>query len=324
MQLLNGALRCLQAVHAAKLNATKCLVSTHPATQCLGCVALQQRRHYAEHVPAIAMAHEQFDGPTPDATRQPLITMHGLFGSKQNWRSVSKALAKQTNRRVYTVDLRNHGDSPHTTTHNSFGMTADLLAFTQAKSLSKTSLMGHSMGGRAAMHFALSHPEICERLIVVDVSPVAIPRTVNEMSGIFNAMLDISLPANVAQSKGRQIAKEALLKTVDRDTVDFILLNLRKKPDTGEFYWACNVEVLLKSLHGFSDYGSHIASLPPFTGPTTFICGTQSTFMDPNDWPQILKFFPNATQHWLETGHLVHLEEPHKFIQIVAEFLNKP
>ncbi|TDG39732.1 hypothetical protein AWZ03_013847 [Drosophila navojoa] len=316
MQLLNETLRCLPKSGATK-SYIQCLLSAGRAA--VG----HQHRHYAS-IPAIAMSHEQFDGPTPDASRSPLITMHGLFGSKQNWRSISRALAKQTNRRVYTVDLRNHGDSPHTDTHNSIGMTADLAAFTQAKSLSQTCVMGHSMGGRSAMHFTLSYPDLVERLIVVDISPVYIPGTIEDMTGIFQAMLQIDMPPDMSLSQGRQAAKEKLGETVDRSSVDFILLNLRKRPKTGEFYWACNVDVLLNSLPGFTRYGEHIANLPPYTGPTTFICGTRSPYMERESWPEVLKIFPNASIHWLDTGHLVHLEKPQQFIQIVTEFLNDP
>ncbi|XP_064547213.1 sn-1-specific diacylglycerol lipase ABHD11 isoform X2 [Drosophila montana] len=240
-------------------------------------------------------------------------------------REQSSGQADQPSRKqVYTVDLRNHGDSPHADTHDSHGMTADLVAFTQAKSIPKACLMGHSMGGRAAMHFALNNPQLSERLIVVDISPVSIPGTIGEMGSIFSAMKNVSLPADLSLSKGRQAAKEALLQTVGSDSVDFILLNLRKRPQTGEFYWACNVDILHNSLPGFSNYGAHIANLPAFTGPTTFICGTHSPYMNPDDWPEVLKFFPNASLHWLDTGHLVHLEEPHKFIEIVTQFLNEP
>ncbi|XP_023175930.1 protein ABHD11 [Drosophila hydei] len=317
MQLLNESLRCLSTCGATK-SFFKCSANVSPAA-----VRYQYRRHYA-NVPAIAMSHEQFDGSAPDASRSPLITMHGLFGSKQNWRSISRALAKQTNRRVYTVDLRNHGDSPHTSTHNSLGMTADLVAFMQAKSISKTCVLGHSMGGRSGMHFTLSNPNLVERLIVVDISPVYMPRTIEDMTAIFKAMQDIDIPPNMSLSQGRQAAKKKLGETVDQSSVDFILLNLRKKPSTGEFYWACNVDVLVNSLHGFTHYSDHIADLPPYTGPTTFLCGTHSPYMQPESWPEVQKIFPNASIHWLDTGHLVHLEKPQEFIRIVTDFLNNP
>ncbi|KAM8720763.1 hypothetical protein ACLKA7_006752 [Drosophila subpalustris] len=320
MQLFNGTLRCLQSLHAAKFNAKLVAQSYGATNKSSSCLAGQQR-NYAS-VPPIAMSSEQFDAPTSDASKTPLITAHGLFGSKQNWRSVSRAIARETHRRVYTVDLRNHGDSPHTDTHTSPGMTADISAFMAANAIQKTSLMGHSMGGRAVMHFALSNPQLVDRLIVVDISPVSIPKTIDDMTGIMGAMLEVSLPAELSLSEGRQKSKKQLLKTVGADSVDFILLNLRKRPQTGEFYWACNVEVLLRSLPGFLDYGSNIKGMGPFHGPTTFICGTHSSYMNPDDWPQILQYFPNANLHWLETGHLVHLEKPHDFIRLTTEFLN--
>ncbi|XP_034490413.1 protein ABHD11 [Drosophila innubila] len=322
MQLFNGTLRCLQGLHTAKFN-VKFVAQTYGATnKTSSCFLAGQQRRYA-NTPAIAMSSEQFDAPTSDASKTPLITAHGLFGSKQNWRSVSRAIAKETHRRIYTVDLRNHGDSPHTDTHGSPGMTADIAAFLAAKSINKTSLMGHSMGGRAVMHFALTNPHLVDRLIVVDISPVSIPRTIDDMDGIMSAMLEVSLPAELSLSEGRQRSKKQLLKTVGADSVDFILLNLRKRPQTGEFYWACNVEVLRRSLTGFLDYGQNIHNKGPFTGPTTFICGTHSEYMNPNDWPQVLHYFPNASLHWLETGHLVHLEKPHDFIRLTTDFLNR-
>lgn len=311
MQLFSETLRCLRVLHTAKFN-VKFAANTLGFSSC---------RQYA-NIPAIIMSSEQFDGPTTDASKSPLITAHGLFGSKQNWRSVSRAIAKDTNRRVYTVDLRNHGDSPHADTHSSPGMTADISAFMAAHSINKTCLMGHSMGGRAVMHFALTNPQLVDRLIVVDISPVSIPRSIDEMDGIMGAMLGVSLPANLSLSEGRQRSKKQLVNTVGADTVDFILLNLRKRPETGEFYWACNVEVLRRSLTGFLDYGQNIQNKGPFKGPTTFICGTRSPYMDPDDWNQILEYFPNANLHWLETGHLVHLEKPHDFIRLTTQFLN--
>ncbi|KAH8395691.1 hypothetical protein KR222_009524 [Zaprionus bogoriensis] len=315
MQLLSGTLRCLQVLRRTKLSVDFVVPSNAAAGRCLN------RRHYA-NVPPIAMSSEQFEGPTPDASRSPLITLHGLFGSKQNWRSVSRALARHTNRRIYAADLRNHGDSPHADTHNSHGMTADIYAFLQSNSIERTSLMGHSMGGRAVMHFALTYPQLVDRLIVVDISPVSIPKTINYMKELLGSMLSLSLPPEMSLSEGRQQTRRQLIETVGPETVDFILLNLRKRPETGEFYWACNVQVLYDSLTGFLGYSANINVLEPFTAPTTFICGNQSSYMNPDDWPAILEFFPNATIHWLDAGHLVHLEKPHEFIAIATDFLN--
>ncbi|XP_060663093.1 protein ABHD11 [Drosophila nasuta] len=323
MQLFNGTLRCLlQAAHrpgkyAAHLSAAAAATATRAPQQ-------QWQRHYslsADPAP-IAMAYEMFETPNTDTNKPPLMIMHGLFGSKQNWRSVGRAIASKTNRRVFTVDLRNHGDSPHANTHNSAGMTADIKTFLAANGISKVSLMGHSMGGRASMHFSLYNTQLVERLIVVDISPVSMPRTLDEMNSIMLGMQEVVLPSNIPLSEARQRAKQHLLKTVAADSVDFIMLNLRKRPDTGEFHWACNVDVLRSSLNGFLNYGRNIHNKGPFLGPATFICGSHSPYMNPDDWPEVLHFFPNANLHWLETGHLVHLEKPHDFIKLTTDFLN--
>ncbi|XP_030382000.1 protein ABHD11 [Scaptodrosophila lebanonensis] len=285
---------------------------------------LTTEQNYAQQVEAVPLSSELFEGPKTDANTAPLITMHGLFGSKQNWRGISKALTSKTDRRIYTVDARNHGDSPHTSSHSSAGMSADVSSFLSTNSLSKACLMGHSMGGRTMMHFALTYPQLTDRLIVVDISPISIPRSFYEMNRIFDAMLNIAVPSNLPMAEGRKLVKEQMKQATDSmETVDFIMLNLRKKPDTGEFVWACNVQTLHDSLPHFGNYESELQNLKPYNGPTTFICGTRSPFMSPDHWPQVLKYFPNAEIHWLDAGHLVHFEQPQKFIQIVADFLNK-
>ncbi|SPP78387.1 protein ABHD11 [Drosophila guanche] len=273
----------------------------------------------------IDMSFELFEGQTSDPSQAPLITMHGLFGSKQNWRGISKALVQRTNRKIYTVDARNHGESPHTSSHNSPDMSGDVRRFLETRAHPRACLMGHSMGGRTMMYFAHKYPEMTERLIVVDISPIRVPRTTGEMQRIFDAMVNISLPPELPLSEGRKLAKQQLLAATDsNETVEFIMLNLRKDPQTGAFSWACNAQLLREFLPRFHDYRSHFASLPPYKGPTTFICGTRSPYMKREDWPQILEMFPNAEIHWLDAHHLVHFDQPQQFISIVSEFLNRP
>ncbi|XP_068159464.1 sn-1-specific diacylglycerol lipase ABHD11 isoform X1 [Drosophila tropicalis] len=286
------------------------------------------RRYASEQEPnlePIVMSTDVFDGPKLDVTQPPLITMHGLFGSKQNWRGISKALSQKTNRRIYTVDARNHGDSPHTTVHSSDSMSADVVAFMEARKLEKACLMGHSMGGRTMMYFALKYPQLTDRLIVVDISPIAVPRSTNEMVRIFDAMINMTVSPSVSMSEGRKLVREQIKQATDsNETVDFIMLNLRKDPQTGVFSWACNAQLLRDFLPKFQKYGSKLSGLPPYTGPTTFICGTHSPYMKRDHWPQILELFPNASIHWLETGHLVHFEQPQQFLSIVGDFINQP
>ncbi|KAH8329093.1 hypothetical protein KR074_003716 [Drosophila pseudoananassae] len=260
--------------------------------------------------------------PRDNPTKLPLVTLHGLFGSKQNWRGISRALSKTNPRNIYAIDARNHGESPHTEEHNSSSMSADVRHFLEQRGQAKAACMGHSMGGRTMMYFARENPTMVERLIVVDISPIGLPRSTAQMKLIFDAMLSMSIPNTLSMSEGRKLAKN-LLKDLDNETVDFIMLNLRKNAETGEFSWACNAQVLSKFTSRIDEYRTKADQLPPYTGPTTFICGSRSPYMKEDHWPQILEIFPNAEIHWLDSGHLVHFERPQEFLSLVTEFLNR-
>ncbi|ALC48398.1 CG2059 [Drosophila busckii] len=319
MQQFYGKLPNRQLYNAVQKSMQLCL----PHNLRHGTVIQQQQQRQFAQSGAIQMAFDKFEGSNVDTGLTPVITMHGMFGSKQNWRGLSRALTQKTKRSIYAVDARNHGASPHTTVHDTKHMSADILHLMKENSISKTCIMGHSMGGRTAMHFALSYPELTERLIVLDISPVSIPKDFSEMTDIFDAMLNIDVSPDLPLSEGRKQVKEQLSKRIHKETVDFIMLNLRKHPETGAFSWACNVELLRNSLTGFGHYESVIKNLKPYKGPTTFICGIRSKYMTPDEWPQVKQFFPNATLHWLYTGHLVHVEAPEEFLGLVTNFLNE-
>ncbi|KAH8244942.1 hypothetical protein KR032_003077 [Drosophila birchii] len=269
----------------------------------------------------VEMSFEVYQGEG-QPTQPPLITLHGLFGSKQNWRGISRALIRKTSRKIYAVDARNHGESPHSNEHTSRAMSEDIRLFLEQQQAPKAACMGHSMGGRSMMYFARKYPELVDRLIVVDISPVSVPRGTEEMKHIFDAMLDLNLSPSLTLSEGRKIARASLLEATEDGTVDFIMLNLRKDPQSGVFSWACNAPVLRDFLTRFDNYRTNIDELPPYTGPTTFICGSHSSYMRLREhWPEILEMFPAAEIHWLDAGHLVHFEQPQEFISIVADFL---
>ncbi|XP_073825394.1 sn-1-specific diacylglycerol lipase ABHD11 [Musca autumnalis] len=278
-------------------------------------------RAYSDNVAPVTMAYNVFDGKNTDTSQPPFVIMHGLFGSKQNWRAVGKALQAKTNRKVITVDARNHGDSPHTDEHSSAHMAADIVHLMQQMDIQKVSVMGHSMGGRTMMYMALKYPQLVESSVIVDISPIHLPRDFYEMEQIFNAMLSLRVPAELSMADGRKYAEVEMKKAVaSKETIDFILLNLRKNPD-GTFRWAANVQTLYNHLRSFSDFESHIAGLEAYQGRTMFICGNKSNFVDPKSWPQIQKIFPNSDIHWLDAGHLVHFEQPAKFVELLVNFL---
>lgn len=284
---------------------------------------VQNVRSYSHSVRPINMAYNVFEGSNTDAARPPLIIMHGLFGSKQNWRAVGRALEAKTNRKIITVDARNHGDSPHTDEHSSMDMAADIVHLMQQMDIQKASVMGHSMGGRTMMYMALKYPELVESGIIVDISPLAVPRDFFAMEQIFGAMRNLRVPPELSMADGRKYAEVEMKKAVpSNETVDFILLNLRKNPD-GTFKWAANVDSLYKNLRLFSEFMKHIDGLEPYKGQMMFICGNKSNFVDPDSWPQIQNIFPNSNIHWLDAGHLVHFEQPAKFVELLVNFLKK-
>ncbi|XP_075152139.1 sn-1-specific diacylglycerol lipase ABHD11 [Haematobia irritans] len=279
-------------------------------------------RGYSDVRP-VKMAYNVFEGPSTDISRPPLIIMHGLFGLKQNWRAVGKALQAKTSRRIITVDARNHGDSPHTDEHSYIDMAADVVHLMQQMNIGKASVMGHSMGGRTMMYMALKYPELVESGVIVDISPLTLPRDFQAMEDIFVAMKTLRVPPELSMAEGRKYAEVEMKKAIpSNETVDFILLNLRKNPD-GTFKWAANVQSLYTNLRLFSEFTNYIGGLPPYKGPMMFICGNKSNFVDPDSWPQIQEIFPNSNIHWLDAGHLVHFEQPAKFIDLLVNFLKQ-
>ncbi|XP_049310676.1 protein ABHD11 isoform X1 [Bactrocera dorsalis] len=258
-----------------------------------------------------------------NSSHLPLIIMHGLFGSQRNWKTVARTLESKVDKMIFTVDARNHGDSPHTSEHSSAHMAADISELMKSKGITKACAMGHSMGGRTMMHLALKHPELVDRAIIIDISPIAVPRDFHQMDEIFKAMENVDIPAKYSLGQGRKIAEDQIKKAVGvQATVEFILMNLRKR-NTGEFYWVPNIGTLHKNLRLFNDFQEHVKDLPPFRGPVMFICGNQSNFVDPNTWPDIQKMFPNSELHWLDAGHLVHFDQPEMFVNLVMDFLRR-
>ncbi|KAL5277174.1 hypothetical protein ACFFRR_002412 [Megaselia abdita] len=166
----------------------------------------------------------------------PLIVMHGLFGSKQNWRGIGKALEVKLSpkRKIYAVDARNHGESFHSPEHNYAAISNDIKEFLKQEGIPKAAVMGHSMGGRAMMYFALENPDLVDKMIVVDISPVNVPRDFDYMKNIIQHMIDIKVPSDKSMAQGRLIAEKQLIDLVGRGTVDFIMLNLKKMP-SGEW-----------------------------------------------------------------------------------------
>ncbi|XP_075228102.1 sn-1-specific diacylglycerol lipase ABHD11-like [Lycorma delicatula] len=252
--------------------------------------------------------------------KYPIIIMHGLFGSKMNWSSLAKVFHTETNKKVYLVDARNHGDSPHVNEHTYFHLAEDINLFMSDNNIEKATLIGHSMGGRAVMLFSILYSEKVESLTVADISPVSSPNSMKQMNKLFFAVKDVKLDNKLTLSNGRNLAIAQLTESIkSKSLANFLSMNLAKT-ESGEFYWKVNVDAIIKI------YDPHITIFPlqegKYYGPTMFICGAESDFVNFDDIGKIKKLFPNADFVKIENaGHWLHAENPKKFSDITCKFI---
>ena len=242
---------------------------------------------------------------------QPIIIMHGIFGSSDNWLTQSKILSEKF--RVISLDRRNHGQSPHDETFDYQSMANDLLLFIKEHTLENPIVIGHSMGGKVAMNFAVAHPEMLERLIVVDISP----RPYNlEHYVIIDGLKSIPIKSITSRNE----ADEALIPYVpEADVRQFLLKNLQRKPEGG-FAWKINLPVIDKNL---SKIGLDLQYNGTFEKPTLFIRGGRSKYVRDEDMTHIKEVFPKAQLETLDTGHWVQAEKPKEFVETVLKWLSK-
>ena len=243
----------------------------------------------------------------------PLAILHGLFGSGRNWASIAQRLAAQ--RRIICVDLRNHGGSAWAGGMQYGEMGEDVLAMLNERGYRPAALLGHSMGGKAAMVAALRDPDMVERLIVVDIAPVGYsPHHLN----LVRAMRKLDLQGITRRAEADQRLAPAVPDTGERG---FLLQNLLF--EDGQARWRLNLDAIEREM-------PVLAGFPPvpdsavYQGPTLFIAGARSDYLLPEHEPGIRRFFPNARIERIENaGHWVHAEQPLAFLEVVERFLSE-
>ncbi len=245
---------------------------------------------------------------------EPVIILHGLFGTLDNWQTIAKKLSEDYT--IFILDLRNHGRSPQTDDEFTYQLLADDLAeFMQAHWIYEARIVGHSMGGKVAMQFALNHPDSVKKLAIIDIAPKQYPSGHEE---IFDALMNLDL----STLQDRKEAEAYLMDILNNDsgTVQFLLKNLSRKTDAegGGFEWKMNLDVLHR------DY-ENILKAPegyPFLKPTVFIRGGKSDYVKDEDMAAIHTFFPKATLETIEgAGHWVHAEKPKELLEHLSYFL---
>jgi esterase len=242
----------------------------------------------------------------------PLIILHGLFGVSDNWVTIGKKLAEHY--RVFIPDLRNHGRSPHSAVFDFPALEDDLLEFIETHDLEKPVLMGHSLGGKTAMHFALHQPQMVDKLVVVDISLRKYPHN-EEHQMLINAILD----ADLAESHTRGDVDKQLMRTISSQKLrQFVLKNLYWR-ERGKMGWRLNIKAINENLHAIFE-GVTVSG--EYAGPSLFIRGGLSEYISDEDIETIRKKFPGAVVRTIaQATHWVHADAPGEFYEIVSDFL---
>jgi pimeloyl-ACP methyl ester carboxylesterase len=241
---------------------------------------------------------------------KPMVILHGLFGSSDNWFSLAKVFSEFYT--VYVVDQRNHGQSPHSSEFNYRLLTEDLEEFLNQHSIPKPIVIGHSMGGKTAMNLAVKNPALIDKLIVVDIAPKAYPV---HHDHILEGLAAISLDRISSRNEADRILSEHV---EELDVRQFLLKNLTRN-EKGKFEWKIN---LLAIENHIEEIGEGMQYKGEFNKQALFIKGARSNYFKPDDEEVILKLFPLSTITTLDTGHWVQAEKPTEFVQTVLTFLN--
>jgi esterase len=240
----------------------------------------------------------------------PLIILHGLFGTADNWNTIAKELSSDF--LVYAVDQRNHGKSPHHQSHTYRDLAEDLEAFMEDHGLSSAHILGHSMGGSTAMQVADSYPSMVDRLVIVDIAP---KRYNPKHDEIFSALFSLDL----GSFSSRNDIDEALARFIDDTAVrQFLLKNVVRGEPKG-FRWKFNLEVIRRCYDEIIG-GPDVRNT--FTNPVLFVKGEKSRYILEDDIPHIKQLYPAAEIVTIKDAtHWVHADAPSEFAGTVRTFL---
>ncbi|MGB0881345.1 MAG: alpha/beta fold hydrolase [Vicingaceae bacterium] len=240
---------------------------------------------------------------------EPLVILHGLFGSLDNWMTLAKKLGEHFE--VFIVDARNHGQSPHSEAFNYDVMADDLYEFLLLNNIVDPIILGHSMGGKTVMQFAMNYPNVIQKIIVADIAPKAYPV---HHTTILNGML--SLDFDVVKTR-KEADQQLSLFIDDFSTRQFLLKNLYWAAKE-KLAWRFNLDVINRDIEII---GQGLQNINDFDKPTLFIRGKKSNYITEKDYDPIKKIFKNVSIQTLDAGHWVHAEKPCEFLALISNFL---
>ena len=248
-----------------------------------------------------------------EGSGKPLLILHGFLGMSDNWNSLGSQYA-ENGFEVHIPDMRNHGRSFHSEEFNYDVMAQDIFEYCQEKNLSDINMIGHSMGGKTAMFFAVKHPEIVEKLIVADIGPKYYRPHHQDLIAALRSV-------DFAEVKSRKDVEEILLPLIpDFGTRQFLMKNLYWK-EPGKLGYRFNLEVFAK----FPDaIGTALPDEAIFNKPTLFVKGDRSDYIKEEAFPKIKHHFPQATIETISNaGHWLHADNPKEFFENTISFLNQ-
>lgn len=241
-----------------------------------------------------------------------LLILHGLFGMGDNWASLAKEWA-DLGWEVHALDARNHGRSPHHPEHNYDAMVADTMAYMDRHNLERPVVLGHSMGGKTAMHLAVTHPERVGALVVVDIAPKAYPIH-------HQVYIDAMRGVQFEGVKRRGEVEEQLATLVGNAGIRQFFMKSLHRSESGQFAFRFNLEALDKHL---ALVGTPL-EFGHYMGPVLFVAGALSGYIKPEDHEEIYAHFPDAEIKVIpNAGHWVHAEAREAFHAVIVQFLDE-
>ncbi|KAL7058860.1 hypothetical protein AAHC03_013366 [Spirometra sp. Aus1] len=278
------------------------------------------------HSRSLALAYSAYTLQTAKF-QEPIIILHGLLGNKRNWRTFANDLIQRNFGQIFCVDLRNHGDSPHSPDFNYLTMANDLVEFIRDRRFSSVSLIGHSMGGKVAMMTALQEPSLVNRMVVVDIAPAS-SANVLRIDKCISMMQEVNLKTRLAEANGDVSAlRQILLKEWTKEMhapslLSFILSNLRDRD--GKPTWKVNVNAIAENLDEIFGFPYTLDDDVSYSGPSLFIAGQLSSHLRPEDMKEVRHFFPRAKRIEIpNAGHWVHTDAPGPLCDAVTSFLRE-
>lgn len=255
-----------------------------------------------------------FEHKTPAASpNETIVIVPGLFGSVGNWKGFATKLSRFAP--VVVIDQRNHGLSEHSPENSYFDLTADLLELLDDLGLKRINLCGHSMGGKTAMTFALTHSERLNSLIVLDIAPVTYSHS---HAPLLEALQSINLAAVKSRSDVEQQLEAAI---PDKSTRLFIMLSLTKQK--GEFKWRLNLKGLYDNLPLIGGFPNDELRHQVFEGDCLFLKGADSDYLEPKYYDSVYSFFTKAGIETVsDAGHWLHIDQQQTVIQKIVSFLD--